>query len=78
MPGPVPASPANRDYAPGFATALMLKDLTLATDAQAASGAAPVLGPVARDFYRRLEQAGLGAKDFSVAARVLAGDETTG
>lgn len=76
VPGPVPASPANRDYTPGFAAALMLKDLTLATDAQSASGAKPVLAPAARDFYRRLEQAGLSAKDFSVAARVLAADNT--
>jgi 3-hydroxyisobutyrate dehydrogenase len=30
VPGPVPASPANHDYQPGFAAALMLKDLTLA------------------------------------------------
>jgi hypothetical protein len=27
VPGPVPGSPANRGYTPGFATALMLKDL---------------------------------------------------
>ena len=73
VPGPVPSSPANRDYAAGFAAALMLKDLTLATDAQEASGAASVLGPVARDLYRRLEAEGLGNRDFSVAARVLAG-----
>ena len=33
MPGPVPTSPANRDYKPGFAAALMLKDLKLAQDA---------------------------------------------
>src|SRR6201991_5209216 len=40
VPGPVPASPANNDYKPGFATALMVKDLTLAQDAAKASGAA--------------------------------------
>src|ERR1700759_575757 len=32
VPGPVPASPANNEYKPGFATALMVKDLTLAQD----------------------------------------------
>ena len=30
VPGPVPTSPANRDYQGGFAAALMLKDLRLA------------------------------------------------
>ncbi len=71
VPGPVPASPANRDYTPGFAVELMLKDLTLATDAAAATGAAGVLGPAARDAYARLVQMGLGGRDFSVAARAL-------
>ena len=33
VPGPVPASPANRDYKPGFAAALMLKDLKLSQEA---------------------------------------------
>jgi 3-hydroxyisobutyrate dehydrogenase len=33
VPGPVPTSPANNDYKPGFASALMVKDLTLAQDA---------------------------------------------
>ena len=33
VPGPVPTSPANRDYKPGFAAALMLKDLKLAQEA---------------------------------------------
>lgn len=33
VPGPVPTSPANRDYKPGFAAALMLKDLKLSQEA---------------------------------------------
>ena len=71
VPGPVPASPANRDYQPGFAAALMLKDLTLATDAATATGAASVLGEHARAAYQRLAELGMGDKDFSVAARAL-------
>ncbi len=71
VPGPVPASPANRDYQAGFAAALMLKDLTLATDAVAATGAASVLGEHARAAYARLTELGMGDKDFSVAARAL-------
>ena len=38
VPGPVPTSPANNDYKPGFAAALMVKDLTLAQDAANAAG----------------------------------------
>ena len=65
VPGPVPASPANRDYAPGFAAALMLKDLTLAQDAAAAAGAATPLGAHAARLYRALVEAGEGGRDFS-------------
>ena len=71
VPGPVPASPANRDYQAGFATALMLKDLTLAADAVAATGAASVLGGHARAAYARLAELGMSDKDFSIAARAL-------
>ena len=71
VPGPVPGSPANRDYQPGFAVDLMLKDLTLATEAAAALGAAGVLGAHARAAYAALSAQGLGGRDFSVAARAL-------
>lgn len=52
VPGPVPASPANRDFAPGFATALMNKDLGLAMDAIMATGARAPLGTHAAQLYR--------------------------
>ena len=39
VPGPVPTSPANRDYQAGFTAAMMLKDLKLAQDAAKAAGA---------------------------------------
>lgn len=71
VPGPVPASPANRDYAAGFAVDLMLKDLTLATEAEAETGAPSPLGAAARAAYQRLSESGLGGKDFSVIARAL-------
>jgi 3-hydroxyisobutyrate dehydrogenase len=71
VPGPVPTSPANRDYTPGFAVDLMLKDLSLAADAAASTGAASVLGGMARDAYAKLSAAGMGGKDFSVVARAL-------
>ena len=44
VPGPVPTSPANNGYKPGFATALMLKDLRLSQQAALAAGAATPLG----------------------------------
>ena len=65
VPGPVPASPANNDYKPGFATTLMLKDLTLAQDAAKASGAATPLGKQAQEMYKIFESKGNGGLDFS-------------
>ena len=65
VPGPVPASPANNDYKPGFAAALMLKDLTLAQDAANAAGAATPLGRHAQEIYKTFDAAGNGGVDFS-------------
>jgi 3-hydroxyisobutyrate dehydrogenase len=65
VPGPVPTSPANNDYKPGFATALMVKDLTLAQDAAKASGAATPLGKQAQEMYKAFDTAGHGGVDFS-------------
>jgi 3-hydroxyisobutyrate dehydrogenase len=65
VPGPVPASPANNDYKPGFAAALMVKDLTLAQDAANAAGAATPLGKHAQEIYKTFDAAGNGGVDFS-------------
>ena len=65
VPGPVPTSPANNDYRPGFASALMVKDLTLAQDAATAAGAATPLGKHAQEIYRAFDAAGSGGVDFS-------------
>jgi 3-hydroxyisobutyrate dehydrogenase len=65
VPGPVPASPANNDYKPGFASALMVKDMTLAQDAAKASGAVTPLGKHAQEIYKAFDAAGNGAVDFS-------------
>src|SRR6202051_205588 len=65
VPGPVPTSPANNEYKPGFATALMLKDLTLAQDAAKAAGAATPLGKQAQEIFRAFDAAGNGGMDFS-------------
>ncbi|MFE3195677.1 3-hydroxyisobutyrate dehydrogenase [Nocardia sp. NPDC059240] len=64
VPGPVPASPANNDYKPGFATALMNKDLGLAANALAANGVDGQIGTLAAEIYNRFNQEEAG-KDFS-------------
>jgi 3-hydroxyisobutyrate dehydrogenase len=65
VPGPVPTSPANNDYKPGFASTLMVKDMTLAQDAAKAAGAATPLGKHAQEIYQAFEAAGHGGVDFS-------------
>ncbi|AOW93060.1 3-hydroxyisobutyrate dehydrogenase [Rhodococcus sp. WMMA185] len=65
VPGPVPASPANRDYQPGFAAALMDKDLGLAANAVRANGVEAELGLHAADIYSRFHASGSGGRDFS-------------
>ena len=65
VPGPVPTSPANNEYKPGFASALMVKDLTLAQDAAKAAGAATPLGKHAQEIYKAFDAAGHGGVDFS-------------
>ena len=65
VPGMVPTSPANNAYKPGFASALMVKDLTLAQDAAKTTGAATPLGKQAQDIYKAFDAAGHGGVDFS-------------
>ncbi|HEV2602285.1 MAG TPA: 3-hydroxyisobutyrate dehydrogenase [Microvirga sp.] len=65
VPGPVPTSPANNGYKPGFAAALMLKDLKLAQEAALASGAVTPLGAEAAQLYALFNGAGHADDDFS-------------
>lgn len=65
VPGPVPASPANNGYKPGFAAALMLKDLKLSQEAAKAAGAATPLGEHAEQIYEAFNSAGHDGDDFS-------------
>jgi 3-hydroxyisobutyrate dehydrogenase len=65
VPGPVPTSPSNNDYKPGFAAALMLKDLLLSQDAAASAGAATALGKHAAEIYQQFVDAGHAGEDFS-------------
>jgi 3-hydroxyisobutyrate dehydrogenase len=73
VPGPVPASPANRDYQPGFTAAMMLKDLRLAQEAANAAGAATPLGAEAAQLYGLYAGAGEADSDFSGIIRFLRG-----
>ncbi len=75
VPGPVPASPANNGYRPGFAASLMLKDLRLAQSAAATAGAATPLGAEAAQLYALFEALGHGGEDFSGIIRMLRGGE---
>jgi 3-hydroxyisobutyrate dehydrogenase len=70
--GPVPASPANHDFKPGFATALMNKDLGLAMDAVASTGSSAPLGSHAAEIYAKFA-AGNADKDFSAVIEMLRG-----
>ena len=71
VPGPVPNAPSNRDYAPGFTAAMMLKDLRLAQAAAASAGAASPLGAEAAALYTLFCNAGNGADDFSGIMKMI-------
>jgi 3-hydroxyisobutyrate dehydrogenase len=73
VPGPVPASPANRDYQAGFTAAMMLKDLKLAQDAARAGAVATPLGAEAAAVYELYCAHGHGGRDFSGVIRFLRG-----
>ena len=72
-PGPVPTSPANRNYDGGFATSMMLKDLKLAQDAAAKSGASTPLGAQAEALFQLFDGLGYGGRDFSAILQMLRG-----
>ncbi|TWT01730.1 3-hydroxyisobutyrate dehydrogenase [Reyranella sp. CPCC 100927] len=73
VPGPVPTSPANRDYQAGFTAAMMLKDLLLAQEAARAASASTPLGAEAAQLFSLFVNAGRGAQDFSGIIRMLDG-----
>ncbi|HRJ70527.1 MAG TPA: 3-hydroxyisobutyrate dehydrogenase [Beijerinckiaceae bacterium] len=73
VPGPVPTSPANNGYKPGFAAELMLKDLKLAQEAAISSGATTALGAAATQLYSLFNAAGEGGADFSGIITMIRG-----
>jgi len=74
VPGPVPTSPANRNYQAGFTAAMMLKDLKLAQEAARSSGAVTPLGAGAAALYGQYVEEGSAAEDFSGIIRYLRGE----
>jgi 3-hydroxyisobutyrate dehydrogenase len=73
VPGPVPTSPANKDYKPGFAAALMLKDLKLAQEAALGAGASTPIGAQAAQLYALFAASGHSGDDFSGIINFLRG-----
>ncbi|MFD1105337.1 3-hydroxyisobutyrate dehydrogenase [Sphingobium olei] len=74
VPGVGPQSPSDNDYQGGFAVALMLKDLKLATQAAAQAGASVPMGNAAEALYQLLANRGEGERDFSVMMKLLQGN----
>jgi len=72
-PGGVESAPSNRNYEGGFLTSLMSKDLKLAQEAAAKSGAATPLGAQAQALYALFEGQGFGQKDFSAILQLMRG-----
>jgi 3-hydroxyisobutyrate dehydrogenase len=73
VPGVGPQTPADRGYEGGFATAMMLKDLKLAQEAAARSGAATPMGAQAEALYALFAGLGYAGKDFSAVIEMLRG-----
>jgi len=72
-PGPVPTAPSNRNYEGGFLSALMLKDLKLAQEAAARSGASTPMGAQAEALYALFDNLGYGGRDFSAVLQLMRG-----
>jgi len=75
VPGPVPSSPSNNGYKPGFSAALMLKDLRLAQEAALSTGANTPLGAAAAQIYALFDSIGRGDDDFSSIINMVRGGE---
>jgi 3-hydroxyisobutyrate dehydrogenase len=71
VPGPVPASPANNSYKPGFAAALMLKDLKLAKAAADSAKVKNAIGAHAAEIYQHFADEGHSGLDFSAIINLV-------
>lgn len=78
VPGPVPTSPANNDYKPGFPVDLMVKDLKLSQDAAHGSGAITPMGAQAAQLYALFSACGNGDMDFSAIIEFMRSKPSNG
>lgn len=75
LPGIVETAAANRDYKPGFAAGMMLKDLRLSQQAAAQAGAATPLGAEAAALYTIFCNAGNAGLDYSAIIKMIQGEK---
>lgn len=73
VPGIVETSAANRDFKPGFAVDMMLKDLRLAQQAAHDIGAATPMGAEAAALFAMFSNSGNGGLDYSAIVKMIAG-----
>ena len=73
VPGIVETAAANRDFKPGFAVDMMLKDLRLAQQAAQDVGAATPMGAEAAALFGMFSNAGNGGLDYSAIVKMIAG-----
>jgi 3-hydroxyisobutyrate dehydrogenase len=71
VPGLVARSASSQDYAPGFMTDLMAKDLGLAVNAARELRVPVVVAPAAQQVLRLASSHGLGRKDFTAVYTFL-------
>lgn len=76
VPGIVETAAANRDYKPGFSTAMMHKDLKLSQEAASQAGAATPLGAEAAALYTLFVNSGHGHLDYSAIIKMIEGQES--
>mgnify|MGYP001100870855 FL=1 len=74
VPGPVPTSPANNNYKPGFSSALMLKDLRLSQEASKITNVGTPLGAHSTKIYEKMEEGGYDNLDFSGVIKLISGE----
>ncbi|MFN0318380.1 MAG: 3-hydroxyisobutyrate dehydrogenase [Burkholderiales bacterium] len=71
VPGIVEKAPSSRDYAPGFMTDLMAKDLALAVNAARELRIPVFVSPAAQQLLRLASSQGLAREDFTSVYKLL-------
>jgi len=74
VPGLIEGTPSNNNYRPGFSTAMMTKDLKLASQISKSVKANTPLGEQALKIYNKFCEKGYSNSDFSAISKLI-GDE---